>query len=924
MCERSTSAGEHPARSRTCIAPRRAAAGASRLTVPAFVLAALLIAPAMARASVILAATLPPLPPPFANGMSRGEPSSLTVAVANTGTQIVRGVDIRLPLANYGLFTGASGPDGTWTVTLTSVTVGPDTFGLVQFRAACSGPGIPPSDSARFVIQFDAPASSVDGDAFSSPFQVTGSTSSGASVCDPAPASQTVTFSSPIKALYMTGTVTRNSATRATITWTVVNNNGNARVNNVTAIPVVSPGSGWSTTGCSTLARLNSGTSGNITCVYNFTVPGTYTFTASARDDLGTSTAAGATAGTFTYGTVPVVTWSKAMVVKGLATNALTLNVAAPSSTNVTRIDVYNDSAAGWTLPGGTAGGSATNGLTYSAPPTSTAADVVFTGTLTAGLSTDLVVTYSAVPAPQSGTSYPFRVKVTYTGGPTTVSQAVWLVVPIPDVTGLTIRADQSGQQLSWTNTSGNGATHDGVVVFREPAGTAPAMPVPLRQYSVGQDRVVFITSGGSTVSTYLDPTPGSFNYRVCNHDAYYVYSACSSGFWNGAGWIDAEIAPTGGWVHAIASSALLRNGFLPGNRLGVADNGPAVNALDLATGARSFAPHALPALPAGYTPATLLTGTVDTGRSVLFAADQSGNVTAIDLATGGQYWQVNKAGASFTAGAAGITRSSASAAFQAAYSVDILLIGSSNGSGTVYAIDTTNGATLWTVTAGAPVRALITYDPLTDIFFVPTDGAGVKAFSMAASSPTVAAPPVPGWIDPASTAHYLLTCVRTAGSTGIACLDTGGVLRVMNKSTGALQAAPFTTAVTSPTGLVRVSGTSAPTGFLVSSASSVQVLTATGSPYTIASVGTWTPGLTLSTPVLDGTAPFFVVGGNDRRLHRVSLTNVATTTQSAQVGTQVPGGVVKLGQPVVDTTNNRYLFSTDDGHAWAIPTNSF
>jgi hypothetical protein len=225
-------------------------------------------------------------------------------------------------------------------------------------------------------------------------------------------------------------------------------------------------------------------------------------------------------------------------------------------------------------------------------------------------------------------------------------------------------------------------------------------------------------------------------------------------------------------------------------------------------------------------------------------------------------------------------------------------------------------------VTAGAPVHGLITYDPLTDVFWVPTDGAGVKAYSIVGSSPTTAAPPAPGWTDPAPSAHYLLTCVRTAGSLGIACLDTFGVLRVMDKTTGALQAPEFTTAISSPAGLARISGTSVPTGFLVSSSSSVQVLTAGGSPYTIASVGTWTPGVTLSTPALDGTTANFVAGGSDRRIHRVSLADATQAGQSAQVGTQAP--TLTIGQPVVDTTNNRYLFSTDDGHVWAIPVGSF
>jgi hypothetical protein len=889
-------------------------------------LGSLLLAPVAARAQVTVTASLPAPAAPFANAATAdARASSLTVAVKNTGTLVANRVLFGMP-GGY-VSTGGSGPAG-WTCASRAGNT------VVRCYVAC-GAGIAPGASANFAVNFTTPAGRNDGDLTSPNFPITGSTRTGATgtgtVC-PGGNSTSPAFNltAPVKALFLAGAVTSptnllgvsdTGTIPGTITWTVTNESSGPQSGiALNPYPPMVSAAGWSLTGCTTFASpLASNTSSTITCNYTFSAAGTYTFTDNANNTSGSTTAVGATAGTITVGTAGA-TWSKYAIASGRSPYTLALTVNNTSGVAVSRVDVTNATPAGWTL----SAASATNGLSYASY---ISGDVAFTGTLAAGASSTINITFSAVPAVASTTSYAFNVKLTPTGagGGTyaiTKNQTVVLVVPVSDVAGLTIRADSSGQLLAWTNTSANGSTHDGVVVFRSAAGVPPGTPTDFTTYTAGSGGVVFADGAGSTASTFTDTPAGSYNYRVCNRDAYYVYSNCNTGFWNNGGWLDSEAAPSGGWVHAISGSALLRNGFLPGDQLGVSSNAPAVYGFDLATGARGFAPFALPALPTGYTPATTLTGTVDNGRDILFAGDQSGNITAIDLATGGMYWQKNKAGASFTAGAAGITRSSASAAFQAAYSMDILLIGSNNGSGTVYAVDTTTGETLWTVTAGAPIHALITYDPLTDVFWVPTDGAGVKAYTIVGSSPTVPAPPAAGWTDPEPAARYLLTCVRTAGSAGIACLDTGGVLRVMDKTTGALQAAAYTTAVSPPAGLARVSGTNVVPGFLVSGASSVQVLTAGGTPYTIASVGTWTPGVTLSTPVLDGTTANFVVGGSDRRLHRVSLTDTTQATQSAQAGTQAAS--LLLGQPVVDTTNSRYLFSTDDGHVWAIPTGSF
>jgi outer membrane protein assembly factor BamB len=322
------------------------------------------------------------------------------------------------------------------------------------------------------------------------------------------------------------------------------------------------------------------------------------------------------------------------------------------------------------------------------------------------------------------------------------------------------------------------------------------------------------------------------------------------------------------------------------------------------------------------YTPAV-----PEGGTTVLYAADQSGNVTAIDLDTGARYWkalpngQVSLLGEQFMAGAAGITRANASAAFKAAYPNDILLLGSST-SGKVYAIDEVTGAVLWNVSAGAPVYGFILYDASTDLIWVPTAGKGVVAFSMASSSAAIAPAPALGWTFADSSGNYQINCVSQVGGPGLACVNTAGELRIVNRTTGALLAPTFPTGVSLPAALVRVSGTAAPPGLVVENATRINLLTVTASATpTIASVVAFVPsGFRISTPAVYASSGFLVVGGTDRRLHRISLTSGADLAQSQSITTQAPGGVI-LAQPMFDATSNRYLFGTDDGHVWAVPT---
>jgi outer membrane protein assembly factor BamB len=873
-------------------------------------LVALLAAPGVARAAVRLTAAVPSFDAPFSNAVTAwGTASSLTITVTNTGDQAAHRVDFQLPNANYTSY-GGTAPSADWSVT----TFTNSGVGVVRFYTACTSAGLAPGASISFVVRMTTPQGATATDTTTSPIQITASTRTNASRCG-ATASGTASVTAAVKALYLTGAAAPAQGLGApmtgVVTWTVVNRSSAAQ-SSVTVVPVVSPATGASGA-CTTIPSLASQDSGTVTCTYALSASGTYSFSANARNGAGTATAVGASAGTITVGTSSVA-WSKAVMARGRpASYTLGLTVRNVSGTTVTRVDLTNPSPAGFAL----STASATSGLAY-APGSSSAADVVFTGSLAAGATSALSVTFSAVPAITSTTSYVFGVRLTPAAGGAyamTTSRQVILVVPISEVAGLTIQASAAGQALAWTNTSAHGSTHDGLVIFRAPAGTDPAFPADFTTYAAGSGGVVFADGAGGTATAFTDADVGSFNYRVCNRDAYHVYSDCSAGFWNGEGWLDSQAYPIGGWVHAVAGSALARPGVITGGRFGLANNGPAVTVVDIPTGARSFAPVALSAPPTAYTPAVILDG----GEQRLYAADQSGRITAIDLADGSPLWHVDLPGELFTAGVSGITRRSAAAAFAAAYPMDILLIGST--SGRVYALNALTGATLWSFSAGAGIYSLLTYDPLTNIFYVPTAGAGVLAYSLAGSSPSVAPTPAPGWTNPEPAGLYRLTCVRTAASAGIACLNTSGVLRVMDKVTGALQAPAYATAIPAPTGLARVTGSAATPGLVVSSASQLQILTATGTPYAIASAGVWSPaGVTLSTPSIYGDRGFLLVGGSDRRLHRISLAGATEQAQSSQVGTQNTGGI-RLGQPVLDADTGRCLFGTSDGHIWALPS---
>jgi hypothetical protein len=229
--------------------------------------------------------------------------------------------------------------------------------------------------------------------------------------------------------------------------------------------------------------------------------------------------------------------------------------------------------------------------------------------------------------------------------------------------------------------------------------------------------------------------------------------------------------------------------------------------------------------------------------------------------------------------------------------------------------VNATTGATLWTVTAAAEVRAAVSYDAATNRMFVPTNGSGIQAYDLASSNMTTPPSAASPWSNPGGT--YRLPCTRgSTTSADLACVDTAGVLRVVGKADGALKAS-HATGVATPSTLWPVTGIATP-GFVVSSASAVQRLQVTGAPLTVTPLGQWTPaGLTLSSVQVFGGLGTIVVGASDKMLHKLSLADASDTGQTATINPE-PGAVI-VGSPAYDVTNDLFVFGTSDGRVWAV-----
>jgi hypothetical protein len=883
-------------------------------------LAAILLLFACGAHAQTLVVGLSPFPDPLKNSVLHLNSSTLSLDIVNRRPdRALRSISFRLP-ANYAASAASVGPTTAWTATASGRTI--------TFSTTCNQPGLTANGGyGSFVVQLTPPTSSATQDVNEN-LTITDASDP----CAPTDGGLWTVSSLSVpfvrRVLRVTGEVTPvgllttpSSAVTATVTWTVTNLS-TRQAFGIRPQNALTPVAGWTLQSCTpTSLRLAASRVGTFRCTYSVAAAAaTYSIAGNATSTGRTGVGARLD---FVVGNAHV-DWAQTTAFSGHPTQ-FTITVVNDSHVDVSRVDVTPPAGSSWTE---IHAADATGGLQPAT--TCTAGTACFTGTLSAGARSTLAVQFSSAPTVTAPTAFKFEVRVTpvtASGAPAVIfSQDVNVLVGGPsDVSGLTVLSDARGQLLDWTNPP----SHDGVVVFRTTPPTVPPRPYDYVQYSTGQvldldqgeqARVIYADAGASNLeqqqASDLDAI-GVYYYRVCSHDDRFVYSDCSTGFWNGEGYLDSAIAPSGGWTHQLGAEMLQVPGVAPGNRVGLTTNGQ-INVLDLATGRKSFAHVALASLPPVNSPVATLTD----GRTFLFVAETSGLVTAVDLSSGETAWQ-NDTGESFVAGVAGINRAYASADFQAAYPRDILLIGSATHDGNVLAIDTLTGRTLWTVNAGSPVRALITYDSATNSFFVPTNGAGVVAFNLTGSFPDpqrdgrdIRPAQLPWQKQEDSYSHW---CPKGYNGTSIVCVDRSGVLRVIDKSSGALQGPPYDTKLKSPSSLVVLGGTSP--GFVVGNASEVRRLSASGTPITVSLVGEpWKPGVTLSPVMVFSTYGYLMVAGSDRVLHKLNLADLQPIATSTPPVSSVDGQVI-LGSLAWDSVDRLFVFGTDEGRVWAIPS---
>jgi hypothetical protein len=187
-------------------------------------------------------------------------------------------------------------------------------------------------------------------------------------------------------------------------------------------------------------------------------------------------------------------------------------------------------------------------------------------------------------------------------------------------------------------------------------------------------------------------------------------------------------------------------------------------------------------------------------------------------------------------------------------------------------------------------------------------------ALDLGPSSPIVAARPAVSFANPGG--NYRQFCVRTPVATALGCVDTSGVLRVLDRTSGAVRA-QLATGVSSPSMLSKVqNGTP---GFVLGNSSQVLRVTANATLTTLSAGGRWQPsGQVLSPLFVNSAAGWIMVASSDLRLHKLSSETAGDLGTSPAITTRTTG--VHLGPPAYDSTNQRFVFGTSEGRVWSVP----
>lgn len=236
-------------------------------------------------------------------------------------------------------------------------------------------------------------------------------------------------------------------------------------------------------------------------------------------------------------------------------------------------------------------------------------------------------------------------------------------------------------------------------LVLRKTTAFAGEAPTNGTSYNVG-DPV-----GAATVVDNDSVAKGSFTRSETDGSTYYyrVFGKCATTYAAGVGTeVNARPVATStgtAWSYMLAGGSILKAGITGNGTIYTSSNGSWIASLNTANGTQSWEPVSTSAAIQGWL--TWIPISPGGTTTVAIGGDQAGKVYSVNAATGGKSWTEVTTGAdAVQASAAAQVRDWSDAAFQAAYTTDVLFAASRNTSTTnnkVYAIRASNGAVLWT-----------------------------------------------------------------------------------------------------------------------------------------------------------------------------------------------------------------------------------
>jgi putative pyrroloquinoline-quinone binding quinoprotein len=492
---------------------------------------------------------------------------------------------------------------------------------------------------------------------------------------------------------------------------------------------------------------------------------------------------------------------------------------------------------------------------------------------------------------------------------------------------------------LSWSFPPAIGSVIEpnvGVLILRRANQPVDASSVPTDATdpglctTIGSAAVVFDDSTGATSFTDNSsdtcgaPTNGTtWFYKVFLRDSANNYS--SNGTGRGGFGLEASSRPDASapaqpeWVEPTQSAMLAAPAAGSTSPVMIGTQTGILAAVSPSGGDRPYPSVSLGAAVTGRSPA-IDSGDSSTGVDVLYAADQSGLIYAINMQSGAFLWVANPTGADgsgFRGAGAVLVKSFSSQANTR--STDLYVVGTRNSSTTtanqLVGLDGNTGATVWKIvgnTNGAPPLDIISSTPMIDytcnaIWFSSRSAAGASQPSLwkiDANSGSVLATANLGDIDSSPTLTTLgdvlfvsnnagtLFAVNPADGTALGSIDTGD---------GAIQGFPVP------------ENSQSPFQIAFSASSTVQLVTFDSSTKTFSRV--WrTPISSPSAPIgFQGLTKIYV-GSTDGKIHEL---DAATGTDSKQriVNTGLPA---IIGDPSIDVSRSLIYVSTTDQRTYA------